>query len=101
MPNPMYRRAIADACTIAVVIFLAFAGVAATQSDHLTELMHRWQTRDGGAVSDVSFALSQEFVRRPRAFLVAMSSQREIWRTWLEGLPNDTFTVYVEGRRPA
>jgi hypothetical protein len=91
--------AIAERCGI-VAAFLLVASSAWPTADELALLFHRWETRDGAAVFEVSHALSQEFVRQPRPFLVAMSTRPETWRSWLEGLPDQTFRVFIAGQKP-
>jgi hypothetical protein len=69
-------------------------------SQELLDLLDRWERRDGAAVVEVGYSLSEEFVREPEGFLEAMAKRRNEWRSWLDGLGSHSFTVFREGARP-
>lgn len=70
-----------------------------TQAD-IRALMQKWRVRDGAAASEIGRALSKAFLSNPDAFLNAMSHDSKSWFSWLEGLPEHSFTVTRAGDLP-
>ena len=78
---------------------LSIAGpsmVAQTSSADSTMavLIEKWDKRDGAAVIEVGSELSDQLILDGPAFFRAMKLRPESFRSWVDGLPSSTFTVY-------
>jgi hypothetical protein len=60
----------------------------------IENLMERWRRRDGAAVTEVGYALSEAAVTSPEVFLSLMQKDPESFEAWLADLQHHTFTVH-------
>jgi hypothetical protein len=72
------------------------AGVVAVEpAASLDDLIASWQDRDGAAFHEAGFLLSKQAVLEPEEFLTAMADHEEAFTSWIEGLQDHTFTVFI------
>lgn len=60
----------------------------------IPQLLEQWHKRDGAANTEIGTDLSKALVRSPRAFLAAMQKDRTSFNAWLDGIQQNTFTMY-------
>jgi hypothetical protein len=65
---------------------------AATQAD-IRALVQKWNGPDRSAAREAGRALSDAFLSNPDALLNVMSHDSKSWFSWLDALPQHSFTV--------
>lgn len=60
----------------------------------IPRIVESWKSCDGAAVAEIGSELSKSLAQAPKAFFQAMKTDPESFESWLEGLPQHTFTIY-------